>query len=301
MRSFLLQPYPFSENAARKLAVCGGIGLFITLFLGVFKPFGFDQLATGTQWKHAFFFGWVTFVISSLFQILLPKIFPKIFQEEHWKSWKEIVYLLVTTIFVGAGNYSLIRLLYPSEITMGGFLQAQLITFEVGLFPILFVVFMKQLTLYRKFTTEAAEVTSDLSPEKEKKVAELPAPSQKIKLSGDNQKEELLLLPEQLYFISSADNYVQVQYKEGGNEKSLLMRSSLKKIQEQLADYPAFFRCHRMYLVNLQLVHSVTGNAQGLKLHLSGIDEPIPVSRHLTETIRNKLHQLSHSPQTAWN
>jgi DNA-binding LytR/AlgR family response regulator len=70
-------------------------------------------------------------------------------------------------------------------------------------------------------------------------------------------------------------------------------------MEEQLAAHPAFFRCHRMYLVNLQRVISVSGNAQGLKLQLDGLEEAIPVSRNLTETVREKLHFLSHSPQKA--
>src|SRR5829696_3671165 len=104
MRSFLQQPYPFSENVNRKLAVCGGIGLFIAFFLLLFKPFGFDELPARTQWQHAFFFAAITFFTSSLFQIVLPKIFPSLFREEEWRSWKEIIFLVITTCFIGAGN-----------------------------------------------------------------------------------------------------------------------------------------------------------------------------------------------------
>src|SRR6188508_341337 len=100
MHSFLLQPYPFSENVSRKLAVCGGIGLFVALFLAIFEPFGFDELPANVKWLHALLFGAVTFLVSSCFQILFPKIFPGIFREERWRSWKEIVYLLITTFFV---------------------------------------------------------------------------------------------------------------------------------------------------------------------------------------------------------
>ncbi|MDQ3276691.1 MAG: LytTR family transcriptional regulator, partial [Bacteroidota bacterium] len=127
-----------------------------------------------------------------------------------------------------------------------------------------------------------------------------PTPEQVIiRLRGDNQKEELLLAPDDLFFLSSADNYVQVVYRQSGKPTAMLLRSTLKKMEEQLAAYPAFFRCHRMYLVNLQLVTSVSGNAQGLRLHLAGVEEVIPVSRSLTETVKEKLHHLSHSPQNA--
>jgi DNA-binding LytR/AlgR family response regulator len=118
-----------------------------------------------------------------------------------------------------------------------------------------------------------------------------------VQLRGDNQKEELSIYPEELFYITSADNYVRIQYRLEGIQKSVLIRSTLKKMEEQLLTHPSFFRCHRMYLVNLQLVTSVMGNAQGLRLQLNGLEEPIPVSRSLTETVKEKLHQLSHSSQ----
>jgi hypothetical protein len=297
MRSFLLQPYPFSENAARKIFVCGGVGLFIIFFLSVFEPFGFDNLPESLKWQHAFFFGAVTFIISSFFQIILPKIFPNWFREEAWRSWKEIVYLLLTTAFIGAGNYGLILYLYPQNTTLSGLLKAELITLQIGIFPIVFIVFMKQVMLFKRFAADAKQATDDI--EAENTVEEQPVAPVEIFLRGDNQREELNLLPGELLFISSADNYVNIRYLQAGKQKSMLMRSSLKKMEDQLTGLSYFFRCHRMYIINLHRVINVSGNAQGLKLHLDGSNEALPVSRSLTEAVKEKLHQLSHSPQHA--
>lgn len=299
MRSFLLQPYPFSDNLGRKLAVCGGVGLFITLFLAVFEPFGFDELPSAAKRGHALLFGLVTFLISSFSQVVVPKFFPRLFQEETWRSWKEIVYLLLTTTAIGAANYGLMLYLYPQRTELSNFLRAELITLQVGIFPICFIVFMKQMTLYRRYAEVAKETTEDIQTEEVKVPEESRLANDKLILRGDNQKEELSLSPNNLFFISSADNYVRILYDDAGSQKSILMRSTLKKMEEQLTAYPYFFRCHRMYLVNLKLVTSVSGNAQGLKLHLDSLDEPIPVSRSLTETVKERLHLLSHSPQKA--
>ena len=300
MRSFLFQPYPFGENVRKKLSFCAGIGVFVLFFLSLFQPFGFDELATAKRWEHAFFFGAVTFFISSFCQVVFIKIFPGIFREERWRSWKEIVFLLITTAFIGAANYALMLYLYPQNTTLANFFRAELITLQVGIFPICFVVFMKQMTLYRRFAAEAKQVTKDIHSEEENVTSAQPSIlAAKIYLRGDNQKEELTIPADDLFFIASADNYVNVVYRQGGGQKSILMRGSLKKMEEQLAAHQTFFRCHRMYLVNLRLVTSVSGNAQGLKLSLSGIEEAVPVSRSLTETVKEKLHELSHLPQKA--
>lgn len=328
MRSFLLQPYPFTQNPARKLALCAGIGLFIALFLGLFKPFGFNHLPPATAWAHAFFYGGVTLLVSALFQVGLPVLFPKPFREEGWRSWKEIVYLLVTTAAVGGGNFLLSLVLYPQSGSFLGFLWAELMTLEVGIFPVSFIVFLKQVQFYRRFATDAKVVTEDIRDakresagreslsfpptapaQKQEGVVQSPVPSPsgaeekgpepQLTLRGENQKEALSLLPGDLLFIASADNYVNVHHFRDGSPKSTLLRGSLKGFEEQLNGYNHFFRCHRMYLVNLQAVTGVTGNAQGLKLHLRGDVEAIPVSRSLTETVKERLHALSRSPQNA--
>jgi hypothetical protein len=121
MRSFLLQPYPFSENTGRKLVLCAGIGAFIALFLGIFKTFGFDELQPSTMWRNAVLFGLVTFVVSSFCQVMVPKFIPSLFKEEAWRSWKEIVYLLLTTCAIGAANYLLVVNLYPQGWSLTGF------------------------------------------------------------------------------------------------------------------------------------------------------------------------------------
>lgn len=300
MRSFLLQPYPFSDNTGRKLAFCGGIGLFVAFFLAVFKPFGFDHQPAATAVFHALLFGAVTFAVSAVCQIAVPKLFPALFREEGWRSWKEILFLLLTTAAIGAGNFWLIQLLYPSKTSLGGFLSAQVITFEVGVFPILFVVFLKQLTLYRRFAAAAVAASEEIpAPAANKQIAEARAPEPVAVLRGDNQKEELRLAVGNLICVSSADNYVRVRFWEDDKLKTVMLRATLKKIEDDLQPHPDVFRCHRTYLVNLGRVTAVTGNAQGLKLHLAGLDEALPVSRNLTETVRERLHGLSRSPQTA--
>lgn len=326
VRSFLLQPYPFTENPVRKFWLCAGIGLFVALFLGVFKPFGFDKLPVSTAWGHAFLFGGVTFVVSSLFQMVLPLLFPKPFREEGWRSWKEIVYLLVTTAAVGAGNFFLSLYLYSESAGFRNFLWAELMTLQVGVFPVVFVVFLKQMNLYRRFATQAKAVTEDIR-EMEKEAAEarlsvvpstllqkpdgfstgkepwpplgLGETKPALVLRGDNQKEALSLASDALLYIASADNYANVHYLDGGKIKSSLLRGSLRGFEEQLSGHGHFFRCHRMYIVNLQAVAGVSGNAQGLRLHLAGSGEAVPVSRNLTETVKERLHALSRSPQNA--
>ncbi|OLY94032.1 LytTR family DNA-binding domain-containing protein [Cnuella takakiae] len=259
-----------------------------------------DELPAATLWLHAACFGLVTFVVSGLIQAGLPRMLPALFAEEHWKSWKEIVLLLLVLLCISAGNYGLMFWLYPQTNMYRGFGQVLLMTVQVGIFPVVAVVFFKQMLLYRRYAAAALAVNQTLeAPTAAPDIVPANVPVAAIELVGDGQKDRLTLPLAGLLWIASADNYVRVHFRLGGQVRSQLLRASLKSIEQQVAPYPQLFRCHRMYLVNLELVSAVSGNAQGLRLHIEGAEESVPVSRSLTQPIRERLAHLSHSPQQA--
>jgi len=90
---------------------------------------------------------------------------------------------------------------------------------------------------------------------------------------------KLSVKSENLYYIETADNYVQVHYQNLGKMQVLMIRNSMKNIEWRFKD-TSLMRCHRSYLVNLkkvQMVKRVEGEMQ-----LDFNDEKIaalPVSR----------------------
>jgi DNA-binding LytR/AlgR family response regulator len=93
-----------------------------------------------------------------------------------------------------------------------------------------------------------------------------------------------------LLFARAADNYVEVHHLRAGQPRRTVLRNSLKALGDALLPHgDRFLRCHKSHLVDLHKVQRVSGNAQGLRLHLAGVEEPIPVSRQLTATVRERL------------
>ena len=70
-----------------------------------------------------------------------------------------------------------------------------------------------------------------------------------------------------------------------------LLRSSLSRLEKQI-DQPHIVRCHRSYVVNINRVERVTGNAQGYKLHLFAGQFLIPVARQYNESLVAGLKDL---------
>ena len=81
-----------------------------------------------------------------------------------------------------------------------------------------------------------------------------PSPASRIINFFDEKNElQLSLRLDHIYFIESAENYVNIYYRNKENTERFTLRSSLKKQQEKLEKF-GFIRCHRSYLVNLNFI-----------------------------------------------
>lgn len=178
-------------------------------------------------------------------------------------------------------------MLYKWGFSFEGFLIFLRYTSSVGIFPIVILILLKYISLLKKHQQTARLIEATLSEDLEEKKQDHLV----VKLTGDYQNEVLEVPTTDVLYISAADNYIQVFYLKNNLMASVFIRSTLKKAEENLIEHPQFFRCHRTYLVNLQKIAHVSGNAQGLKLHLPGSSELIPVSRSLNQQLKLKLQK----------
>jgi DNA-binding LytR/AlgR family response regulator len=84
---------------------------------------------------------------------------------------------------------------------------------------------------------------------------------------------------ENLLYLESAENYVNICYLNKGKVSKYLLRDTLKKIEESFSG-TELVRCHRSYIVNFEKVKVIRKDKDGLKLEF---DNPtmtdIPVSK----------------------
>ena len=100
---------------------------------------------------------------------------------------------------------------------------------------------------------------------------------------------KLSVKPEMVYYIESADNYVQIYYMNLGKVEKLMLRNSLKNIEWRFHD-KGLVRCHRSYVVNMKNVRMF--RRQEGEVILDFGDERIscvPVSKGYGESIMGKL------------
>jgi len=113
-----------------------------------------------------------------------------------------------------------------------------------------------------------------------------PFEQKRITLFDNNGVLKLSVSSENLYFIESDDNYIQVWYVDGsGSLKQYMLRCRLKTIEESFSD-SELVRCHRKYIVNIAKVAVLKAERDGyfIDLDIDGID-PIPISKTYEQAV----------------
>jgi hypothetical protein len=285
MWKLLVRPYPLIDSKPRLWLTIFGMGLFIYLFLLVFRPFGLYSLPGENFQMILAGYGLVCSLVLVFDLILLPDIFPRIFNESKWTVGKEIIFLLWNISSVGFGNVLYTVWIWNGSLTPALILRFQFITLLVAFLPVCGLVLIKQLILTRKNLTTAQLLSSSMNHKKRLSVDDSPT----IIIEAENPKDNFSLPAYNLLFITSADNYIEIHYMENGVEKTKLVRTTLKSARFNLRQYTAFYRCHRAWIVNLDRVESITGNSQGYKLIVENSAIKIPVSRNLNQELSQRI------------
>ncbi|MBO6516556.1 MAG: LytTR family transcriptional regulator [Bacteroidia bacterium] len=276
---------PFHHNTTTRFALSQAIlfGLFVFVFLRVFKPFGIHQVGDRLT-TIALGFGGVTAGSMILLNVCIPALRPRFFELETWTVGKEIAYSLLNVWFIGVMNFLFFSYGFPNQFQWTTLFWFQLFTIAIGLFPVTLVTFYKERINYKRFSDGSKELNALHNQRKPGN----PTNAQ-IVIRSKNKSENLELHEDDLCFIRASDNYVEVHYKVAQSTEKKLLRNGLKDVALDLETKNQFFRCHKSYLVNLNRVTRISGNAQGYRLHLEGMEKRIPVSRKFNNSIKERL------------
>ncbi|MFD2938021.1 LytTR family DNA-binding domain-containing protein [Spirosoma flavum] len=299
MFQILNQPYPVDDAFPRQLRKAVLIGLFVGLFLLVFQPFGLNLWETPNKAVKILGFGGISFVVTALNFIVFRQLFPQMFAEERWTVGREILFIMVNILLIAIMNrFYLAWLVGPGEDSRMSWLSMISVTFLVGLFPVTGLVLFSYISQLKKYSQAAAELPVHAHnfgglhiPQDVQVVPINETINNTVSLAADNEKDTLTVLTEDLLFIESSDNYCTIAYLKGAQVTKPLIRSSLSRLEKQIV-HPHIVRCHRSYIVNLNRVERVTGNAQGYKLHLLSGQFVVPVARQYNETLVAELKAL---------
>jgi len=211
----------------------------------------------------ASFFAWMA--------IVLLKRIPLLSNKEDWTFLKEIIsaYLVLQVMGIAIFLFAFI-IESPTEETRWNFitfLNSCKYSFLIGIFPFAFFTAINYKFLLLNFVASVNEFQD------ENKQALI------VNISSSLKRESLSFYANELLFASSDGNYVCFYLFRDAKIQKVPIRNSISNIEDQLNQIPYYFRCHRAFIVNLNMVKSKKGNALGYNLRMSNCEDKIPVSR----------------------
>lgn len=288
MTTFLKRAYPIEKSAERRLLAAILFGLFIFAFLYFFRPFGIAELP-----DRIFFvsivFGLICSACMLFFSFVIVELFPNYFSEKNWNVGREISWALIHVLFIGFFNALFAMSIGMGEFTFFFLLKFLLYTVALGIFPITVSVLVNEMQLNRKYRLESDNMSHTIAEHP----SHIDQAKQEIVLLSDNKDEDLSVNPDAILMLAAADNYAEVLFLKEGELRKHLLRTTMKNLEEDLSTHPSFLRVHKSYIVNLENIEHVSGNAQGYRLHFEGYPEAVPVARKNNAVFREKLSSFS--------
>jgi len=281
MLDFLKKPYPFNDDLKRNAKVIFFISIGIFAFLLLFQPLDISNLENTDKIYLVAGLGVITFLTMSINLMVLPSLFPKIFLHREWIVWKEILWNLWLLFTISLGYFVLYKTLGIIEFEFN--LIVTLIV--IAIFPLTLLIVFNQDRLLRLHLKTATELNVKLKENKS-------VNDRLVHFDSEYQKDKLSIKARLLLLIRSADNYIEIFWKDGDTVKRQLIRGTLVKAQELLSEYNFIFKCHRSYLVNVNFIDKVDGNSQGYKLYLENVEFEVPVSKISVNQLKDKIKTM---------
>nr|WP_199000249.1 LytTR family DNA-binding domain-containing protein [Flavobacterium sp. ASV13] len=200
------------------------VGLFIALWIFVFafiiKPFDDGTLNFRAWLLMSIGFSSIAFVCYSILAIVQKLAYEKLGK---WNIKFEVVCLLFfyLTYLIGVYGY------YKSPVLNGGY---SFTAFFLIIFIKVALILTPVIVLARRYLIKLIPIKEDV-----------------LVIRGENKLDVLKIKKTDLVCISNAQNYVEIFYIENDKLHSKLIRSSLKKVQD---DFGFLVQIHRSHLIN---------------------------------------------------
>ncbi|MDX6191486.1 LytTR family DNA-binding domain-containing protein [Flavobacterium sp. Fl-318] len=227
------------------------IALWIFIFAFIIKPFDDGTLNFRLWLLISFGFSLLAFLCYAVLAVLQKIVYRK---SAKWNIGLEIASIIFFYLIYLIGIFAY----YKSPILNGGY----------GFTAFFSIIFLKVALILTPVLILARRYLIKLIPIKEDILI----------IKGENKLDILKIRKADLVCISNAQNYVEIFYIENAKLHSKLIRSSLKKVQE---DFAFLVQIHRSHLINPS--HFKSWKDQNT-IVLTQIE--LPVSKNYKETLR---------------
>jgi hypothetical protein len=258
--------------------------LFALVFINTYSPFGADRWYNLTKLEF-FTYSSLTILVGVLVVLISRIIMYRVCKKHTINIWQYLIWICAE-IFSMALTYTLFEKIFLSDNRV----ITDLIKNSSRNTALVILLPYSILWLYFSWRDkkEQIERLAEFPPFSENSRNMIPFYDDKGILKFSVKKENLL-------YLESAENYVNICYLNKGKVSKYLLRDTLKKIEEGFAG-TEIVRCHRSYIVNFEKVKVIRKDKDGLKLEF---DNPsiadIPVSKTYVNAVMQTFSKYCHT------
>ena len=248
--------------------------LFALVFINAYSPFGADRWYNLTRLEF-FTYSSLTILIGVLVVVISRIIMYHVSKRHTIIIWQYLIWIFAEILFMALA-YAMFEKLFLKDTRF----FADLVRNSSRNTALVLLLPYSILWLYFSWQDkkEQIERLADYQPLSDNTRNMIPFYDDKGILKFSIKKENLL-------YLESAENYVNICYLNKGKVSKYLLRDTLKKIEETFSG-TEIIRCHRSYMVNFEKVKVVRKDKDGLKLEF---DNPsvtdIPVSKTYVNSV----------------
>jgi hypothetical protein len=260
------------KNDKLKLYIILASGLFIAVFLGVFKPFEMANVG----FFHLLGYGVITIFSCSIYYFLIPRYFLQVDANiDDNIVFKQLPIDFANIITIGTLNFFYsVYIDKTSSLTWQWFFRYQLYTFAIGAM-LSFVIYFIVRSIRLKERLEEVEKINELLEHKIAKAKE----NETLVFESEMKNEKVVVQTNDLICVKAEGNYSQFNYTMNGIVQSKLLRLSLKNVETIIGENQIFSRSHRSYIVNTDKIIKIRSTGNNFQIWVDGLLEPLPASR----------------------
>ncbi len=277
MLNFLHKPYPFNDDLKHNAKTVLFISLGVLAFLLVFQPIEVSEFSQKEIFYLLSGLALSTFFILTLNLIVIPSLFKKI--SANWDIKREIIWNIWILFAISGSDFVLYTQLFGIiNINYSDIGRILLL----GSLPVAVLIIINQQRLLRSNLKSAQQLNKKLIENKQHK-------EKLIHFESEYKKDGLIVSANSLVMIKAADNYIEIFFESDNQIQKQLIRSSLNKAEEKIAEFDFIIKCHRSFIVNINHIKEIKGNSQGYMLYFENIDFPALVSQNNIEEFKKLI------------
>lgn len=256
---------------------------FALFFIIVYQPFG--VLQWGRERVSEFMF-----VIYSLLIVLLGMSIVAISRViMYYRTKKHEISILNYAIWVFV-ELAIMAIAYTICSILADVQEDIWVAFKSALQNTSLILLIPYIICITAFTLQDKnERLRQIEDDFDKAVAQKMASKGLISFYDERGELQLSVTKDNLLYIESADNYIYIWYMKNNLPKRLMLRNTLKRTAESLAETNVM-RCHRGYMVNMEQVKVLRREKENfyLELGIEGVKD-IPVSKTYGDAVMKWL------------